>query len=66
MKNCQVFSKNNEGSLMSWIKVPDKWNTQRIIKYIQKLTKDLEMNIMWIKVDRLYVIDNTEKKKGQL
>ncbi|KKN67003.1 hypothetical protein LCGC14_0465570 [marine sediment metagenome] len=61
-KKCQVFSKNDEGSLMTWISISDKWNNQKIINYVQKLTADLEMNIMWIKIDGKYLIDNRIKK----
>lgn len=63
MKKCQIFSKNEDGSLMTWITFSDKMDNQKIINYVQKNIFLREMNIMWIKVNGKYIIDNRKKPK---
>jgi len=59
----QIFLKNEEASLMSWITVSDKWDTQKIINYVQKeIASTVEMNIMWIKINGKKVINNQPKE----
>ena len=59
----QIFLKNEEASLMSWITVSDKWDIQKIINYVQKeIASTVEMNIMWIKINGKKVLNNQPKE----
>ena len=62
-KSVQIFQKGEDGSLMTYIKVPEYWTKQDIIIYIQEVTKNFEFNIMWIKVKGKKILYNGSHKE---